>query len=315
MRRLLLVLVVLGVAGTFPRLLAPSGSAWTRSASNPLMTATLSWESTAMQEPMVLLENGLWKMWYTGGWSSVATGYATSTDGITWTKYAGNPVYGQGGSGYAGGSNCPQVTKVGSTYYLYSTDNAVPKVNIATSTDGITWTTQTPSISLPSGKTLWGNRVVWIEGATWKMLQEAGNSPWEIYYYTSSDGLTWSIQNSGNPLTTLQVHAAGMYGGPTMAQQGGITIPKRGGLYEIWYHAAPGAGNTPTNIYRATSPDLITWTQAGAALTHTGSGDEADQIADPAVIVVGSVAYLYYDAVVNATSTGKIMLATGVAAP
>jgi len=315
MRRLLLVLVMLGVAGVFPRLLPPSGSAWTRSASNPILSASLAWEETAMQEPMVILEDGVWKMWYTGGWANAATGYATSANGITWTKYASNPVYGQGGSGYSAGSSHPQVTKVGSTYWLFATNNAPATVKVATSTDGIAWTTQTSSVSLPSGKTLWGNRVVWLEGATWKMLQEAGSSPWEIYYYTSADGLTWTIQNSGNPLSTLQVFAAGMYGGPTMAQQGGITIPKRNGLYELWYHAAPNAGNTPTNIYRATSSDLITWTQSGAALTRTGVGDEADQIADPSVVVVGNVAYLYYDAVINATSVGKIMLATGAVAP
>lgn len=320
MRRLVALGLVVLVAGTFPRLLAPSGSAWTRSASNPLLSASLSWEETEMAEPMVILENGVWKMWFTGGWTHPGTGYATSTDGITWTRYASNPVYGQGGSGYAFTSNCAQVTKVGSTYYLFvsgGTTTSAPftTFKVATSTDGIAWTTQASSISLPSGKTRWGNRVVWLEGATWKMLQEAGPSVWEIYYYTSSDGLTWSIQNSGNPLTTLQVAAGGMYGGPTFAQQGGLTIPKRAGLYELWYHAAPASGLNPTNIYRATSSDLITWTQTGAALTHTGSGDEADQIGDPTVIIVGSVAYLYYDAVINASSTAKILLATGVAAP
>lgn len=309
-----------GVAGTFPRLLPPADSSWSRSASNPLLSASLSWEETSVQEPMVLLESGVWKMWFTGGWTHPGMGYATSPDGITWTRYAGNPVYGQGGSGYAFTADCPHVMKVGSTYYLFSSGGTTTSVpfttfKVATSSDGIAWTTQASSISLPSGKTLWGNRVVWKEGAsTWKMLQEAGPTPWEIYLFTSSDGLTWTVGNSGNPLATLQVFAAGAYGGPTFATQDNIFIPKRNGLYELWYHATPNAGNQPSNIYRATSSDLITWTQSGAALTRTGSGDEADQIGDPSVIVVGSVAYLFYDAVINATSTSKIKLATGIAA-
>lgn len=321
MRQIILVIVMLGVAGTFPRLLAPSGTAWTRSASNPILAASLSWEETAMQEPFVLLEDGVWKLWYTGGWTHPGMGYATSLDGITWTRYASNPVYGQGGSGYAYTADCPHIVKVGATYYLFSSGGTTTSApfttfKVATSTDGLAWTTQSSSITLPASGTLWGNRVAWIEGSTWRMLQEVYNGTiWQIYYYTSSDGLTWSIQNSGNALTTLQVFAGGMYGGPTMAQQGGLIIPKRAGVYEIWYHAAPGAGVSPTNIYRATSSNLITWTQTGAVLTHTGSGDELDQIADPSVNVVGSVAYLHYDAVINATSTGKIMLATGTAAP
>ena len=309
---------MLGLAGSFPRLLALDDDSWVRSGANPLLAAVLPWEETAMQEPFVMLEDGVWKLWFTGGWTHPGMGYATSPDGITWSKHAGNPVYGQGGSGYANTSDAHHIVKVGSTYWLFTsggttTSNPFTTYRIATSSDGIAWTTQVSSISLPSGKTLWGNRVVWLEGATWHMLQEAGPSRWEIYHYTSSDGLTWSIQNSGNPLTTLQQHASGMYGGPTMAQQGGLTIPKRNGLYEIWYHAAAVSGNNPTNIYRATSPDLVTWT-SGDALIATGSGDELDQIADPCVVVVGSVAYLYYDAVINTTEVGKIMLATGPAA-
>lgn len=309
---------MLGVAGSFPRLLPPSGASWTRSGSNPLISPALSWEETAVVEMVVILEDGVFKMWFRGGWNAEAIGYATSADGIHWTKYAGNPVYGLGGSGEAASVALPEIRKVGSTYYLFAIKHpfgigGTNSLVVATSTDGITWTPQTASISLPSGKTLWGNRVVWREGSTWKMLNEAGPSTWEMYLYTSSDGLTWSIQNSGNPLTTLQVHAGGAYGGPTFPTQDAIVIPKRNGVYELFYHAAPVSGNQPSHIYRATSSDLITWTQTGGVLIATGSGEEIDQIADPSVIVAGSVAYLYYDTTINATETGKIMLATGLA--
>lgn len=320
MRRLLVLGAVLVLAGSFPRLYPPSAAGFTRSGANPILEPDVAWEETSVHEPMVMLEGGVWKLWYTGGWDHPGMGYATSTDGVAWTKYASNPVYGQGGSGYANTANCPQITKVGSTYWLFvsggvTTTAGSTTFKVATSTDGIAWTTQASSISLPSGKTLWGNRAVWLEGATWYMLQEVGPTAWEIYLYTSSDGLTWSIQNSGNPLTTLQVAGSGMYGGPTFAQQAGFYITKRAGVYETWYHAAPGAGNTPTNIYRATSSDRITWTQTGVVLTYLGSGDEVDQVGDPAVIVVANTAYLFYDGIDNATERGRILLATGSATP
>lgn len=308
MRRLLLALVMLGVAGSYPRLYPPATAGFTRSASNPILTATEAWEQTAVSEVVVHVEDGVWKMWYRGGWGNQGVGYATApagsdpTDPASWTKYAGNPVYGLGGSGRAGNDGGePWVIKIDGTYWLYTTNNtAVPhRVNVATSSDGLAWTTQTSSISFPSGCSLWGNRVVWREGASsWKMLQEAHNGTiWQIYLYTSSDGLSWSIGNSGNPLTTLQVHVGGTYGGPKLAEQDGIIIPKRNGLYEIWYHAVNATGSLPSNIYRATSPDLITWTisPAGAILSPLGSGFEIDQVAGPNVIVVGAKGYLFYD--------------------
>src|SRR5438046_1414531 len=59
----------------------------------------LSWESTMLQDPTVLYNQGggpLFKMWYGAG---TCIGYATSNDGITWTKYT-DPVLvaGPGGS-------------------------------------------------------------------------------------------------------------------------------------------------------------------------------------------------------------------------
>lgn len=296
----------------------PFDTSWSRYGSNPIMTPAVAWEETSMQEPHVMYEGGVWKMWYTGGWDHPALGYATSTDGIAWTKYPSNPVYGQGASSYAYTSDAHTIIKVGSTYWLFTsggttTTNPFTTFKVATSSDGIAWTTQSSSITIPSGKTLWGNRTVWIEGGTWYMLQEAGPTRWEIFLYTSSDGLTWNIGNGGSPLTTFQQHASGMYGGPTVAQvPGGTQSPTYGGIYHVWYHAAAVSGNNPTNIYHATSSDKITWTP-NSVLTHTGSGDEADQIADPSVIVVGLTAYLFYDAVINATQRGVIMLATAPA--
>jgi sucrose-6-phosphate hydrolase SacC (GH32 family) len=295
--------------GSFPPRFPPVAG-WSRSGSNPILSPSETWEETAVYEPVVLRTGATWRMWYGGGWDHPALGYATSTDGITWTKYASNPVYGQGGSSYANTSASAEVIAIAGTLWLFtsggsSTTDVRSTFRVATSADGIAWTTQSSSISLPSGKTLWGNRTVWIEGSTWYMLQEAGPTAWEIYLYTSSDGLTWSIANSGNPLTTLQVAGSGMYGGPN--------IIRIGATYHLWYHAAPVSGNLPTNIYHATSTNRISWTQTGAVLTYTGSGFEVDQVADPSVIVVSGTAYLFYDGDDNGSEAAYILLATAPA--
>ena len=100
-----------------------------------------------------------WVMWYRGGWGTQGVGFATSPDGVTWTKYAKNPVF-----GYPNDGGQPWVVRVQGSYWLYTTNNQnPPRVNIANSTDGLTWTLLKANISLPSIASLWGNRVVWIE--------------------------------------------------------------------------------------------------------------------------------------------------------
>lgn len=298
-----------------PLLLPPTDDSWVRIAGNPVLAPGVAWEETAVYEPCVILDGATWKMWYGGGWDHPALGYATSTDGLTWTKYASNPVYGQGGSGYANTSASAEVIKIGSTYWLFtsggtSTTTIRTTFGVATSADGIAWTTQSSSMSFPVGATLWGNRAVWIEDSTWYMLQEAGligGTYWAIYLYTSSDGLTWTIANGGAQLSTLQVFAGGMYGGPNLWRDGAT--------YHLWYHAAPGAGNTPTNLYHATSTDRINWTQTSPApvLTFDGSSLEADQVADPSIIVTVGTAYLFYDGDDNPAETAYVLLATAPA--
>lgn len=311
-------------ATSFPRLDPPATAAWTRAAGGAIISPVVAWEQTAVYEPSVLVDSTGWRMWYDGGWNNPAVGYASCHAGSdptvagNWTKYASNPVYGQGGSGYANGAASTEVILVGTTLYLFTSGSTTPSTGlrstfrVATSaqSDGLVWATQTSSISFPSGGTLWGNRTVWLEGSSWYLLQEVYNGTiWQIYYYTSSDGLTWSIGNSGNALTTLQVHAGGMYGGPYLVRQGAT--------YVLYYHAAPGSGVTPTDIYRATSTDRVTWTisPAGAVLTHTGATFEVDQVADPGVLTAGTVAYLFYDGIDNPHSAGKIGVATDTAAP
>jgi len=63
-----------------------------------LSPSTVPWQKTqilaptasdqAVSEPSVLYEDGLWRMWYRVGWSNLqGIYYATSSDGIHWTKY------------------------------------------------------------------------------------------------------------------------------------------------------------------------------------------------------------------------------------
>lgn len=104
------------------------------------------WDSLLVGRPSVLHENGTFKMWYDGRKdlppgapsegiprsprSSRSVGHATSSDGLRWTKQAGNPVLG----GDAGGID---VERLGSGYVMAYESHEGTRV--ATSDDGISW--------------------------------------------------------------------------------------------------------------------------------------------------------------------------------
>ena len=62
-------------------------------------------------------------------------------------------------------------------------------------------------------------------------------------------------------------------------------------------HCTNSTGGLPTDVYHATSKDLISWhVTPGPAVTHAGgSGFEHDQCAGPVPLTVGDKAFLYYD--------------------
>ncbi len=70
-----------------------------------------------------------YEMWYSGGVGAMnhGIGYATSTDGIHWTRDASNPVFHKDDTGYPGEpwrqsrTYCPMVIKDGTTYKMWFT--------------------------------------------------------------------------------------------------------------------------------------------------------------------------------------------------
>lgn len=256
----------------------------------------------------MLIDGSNYVMFYTGGWFSAAMGRATcpltSDPTVTgnWTKYASNPVLGQGvvDGGAVSGNN---VYKIGSTYYctFYRTGTS-SALMISTSSDGITWTTPTQAIAgnAFAGFQGWANTAVFNDGS-WKMLVEGHTtgSAWNICYATSANGLAWTVQQV---VSSLAVSGQTNYGGPWLANGGN----KINGLYHLFYHA----GNSDlTDIYHARSTDLVNWTQTGLVLAANLGTYEAQQVADASVIENGGKSYLFYSGVNNNTSVSYINVA------
>lgn len=293
---------------------APIDDSWINP-STPLLSPVQPWEQTATYEPSLVREDdGSLTMLASAGWADPAIGRWTLPAGddptvtVNWDPDPDNPILGQGGGGVTGMAVRHSFIKVGSTYYVFWVD-ANPNANLrVSSTDDFdNWTHHGIILAddAASWATGWANSTVWKEGSTWFMLVEGrSGSIWEIALLSSASLTSgWAFLNDGDQLTDLQVAAGGMYGGPH--------IIKRGGTLHLWYHAAPGAGSLPTNIYYSQSPssDKINWTTPVLVLEHSGSGFQVDQVADPCVIVVGGVSYLFFDGDDNVSEAADIGVA------
>jgi hypothetical protein len=108
-----------------------------------------SWDGIAIANTAEVYVDGdehPWKMLYEARGSDFQIGYAYSDDGLSWTKYAGNPVLGKNESipcrsAYAGN---PELIKIGSNYYTFyggmSAGSGILSICVAKSSDLITWT-------------------------------------------------------------------------------------------------------------------------------------------------------------------------------
>jgi sucrose-6-phosphate hydrolase SacC (GH32 family) len=76
---------------------SPDGRHFSRRSKEPVLAPEQEWEKVAVMCPHVNWdeEKQIFRMWYSGGeqYEPNAIGYATSPDGLHWTKYSGNPIF------------------------------------------------------------------------------------------------------------------------------------------------------------------------------------------------------------------------------
>jgi hypothetical protein len=125
---------------------SPDGKAWTKYAGNPIVTpGPAAWDGNTVRVPMVWKEGPAdYRMIYTGtGSGGLQVGYATSADGIVWTKSPSNPVFNDP-TWASGQTENWGVMKVGSEYLMWYSNFGMRQSGIAVSTDLVNWTPHTP---------------------------------------------------------------------------------------------------------------------------------------------------------------------------
>jgi predicted GH43/DUF377 family glycosyl hydrolase len=208
-----------------------------------------------VNEVWVIYDGGLFKMWYSGetltstnlSIAQIATyqiGYATSADGIHWTKYSGNPVLTTGPKGSWDDKWVwrPIVLSTSASWLMYysgESRSGATGVGTARSTDGVHWTKTSAIITVP--KSTWDSSqlrpsgsgasdVVKVNGGY--LMSYSGwagaDSPWQIGFATSTDGMSWA-PHADNPVIGP---------GTTASDNGGVMYPMIvpvGNNYYVYY--------------------------------------------------------------------------------
>ena len=138
----------MGQDGTWSigRATSPDGVSWTKDASNPVLQSGPdgSWDAGMVLSPCVIRDGSTYKMWYTGmdGNAILRIGYATSGDGVNWTKQGAVLYPGPPGTWDDAWVLAPDVIFDGRTYRMWYTgqaSNRARAIGYATSSDGVNW--------------------------------------------------------------------------------------------------------------------------------------------------------------------------------
>ena len=195
-----------GANGTsFDRFHSSDGLIWTLDGTGILPVNGKGWESRDVGNIDVWIAEGTWYALHEARGTNWTIGLATSSDGLTWTEYADNPVIGGSVRGGCGG---PEMHMAGPIYAVWVHCFGLPTdILLATSTDLHAWTIQ------PYGELL---RKTLDEGVTSAQgqvadptLVEVGTSTYLYYsatdtqYPTSTDAI--HIKLAISPFTITQI--------------------------------------------------------------------------------------------------------------
>jgi predicted GH43/DUF377 family glycosyl hydrolase len=164
---------------------SPDGINWTRHGSEPVFAAESGWEHGTVMNPDVMYDanKGLYRMWYAAGddYEPNAIGYATSPDGVDWTRDAANPIFTGDGSGFdaakvAGPDVVPDGTRF-VMFYIGYTDENHAAIGLARSPDGVGGWTRSPDPIISHG-----HPFSWDSDAVYKPSALHENGRWVLWY-------------------------------------------------------------------------------------------------------------------------------------
>ena len=259
----------------------------------------------------VVYRNGRddWRMWYDGSSADgmMQVGYATSPDGIRWTKYEGNPVLRPSETWEGQKISASSVVCMDGMFYLYYwvpghyIPRQVKKICLAVSRDGITW--EKKGIVLDADPPGWyespsdggsgvdAAKVFYMQQeARWYMIYTAFGA-YGIWngLAESKDGIQWT-KREGPIISVRGPHntmSFGIYGEAT------LRCPIQIGSLWVGMTNAIGGG-----LFPAVALSLDAWTAIGRSLLPTKQDYEpGPHVRTPFSIAVADEAFFIYYAI------------------
>jgi|GEM_PF-1726343 len=306
---------VTGTKGTMDRTILLNGKVqldadplhFTKYPGNPVLSVTPGkFDSVLMRGNSVIFDEGIFKMWYSGNdGTKQSLGYATSTDGINWTKQNnGDPVLTPGPGSFEN-QDIYQVwvLKDSVTYKMWFTCHGsnIAHICYATSNDGIHWDRYSGNpVFVPDGSGFDSTHVavstVLKENGVYKMWYTGndGSTPDNaIGYATSTDGLSWSRRNDA----VLKVGPSGAFDSVGVCNP---VVISTNGLYYAYYSGYDGSTYT---LGLASSTDGISWTRLNGGhkvLDHgTPAAWDGTELLEHSVIEQPGKIFLWYGGGLN----------------
>jgi len=220
---------------------------------NPLFSGTgdSTWDKKIRERGYIIKEDSIYHLWYTGYASNDGNrslGYATSTDGINFTRYLQNPIH------HSSWVEDICVVKSADRYYMFA-EGKGDSAHLLISKDKINWEEkgnldirQTNGKPISSGP--FGTPAVIIEKGLWYLFYERNDLG--IWLATSKDLSIWTnVQDE--PVLKM---------GPELYDQFAVAmnqVIKYKGLYYGYYHASAFKDWHEWSTNVAVSSDLIHW--------------------------------------------------------
>ncbi len=223
---------------------------------NPVFagTGTDTWDRYIRERGYMLWEEGQFHLWYTGynpdSSEMKFLGYATSGDGIHWTRYPGNPLL------RTSWVEDMSVVKHEGVYFMFA-EGAGDIAHMLTSPDGIHWEDQgnldiRKSNGEPISSGPYGTPTIWVEDGKWYLFYERNDLG--IWLAVSSDRNVWkNVQD--DPVISMGPDRYDLYA-VAMDQ-----VIKYRGKYYSYYHATAHNPWKDWSTNVAMSEDLVHWTK------------------------------------------------------
>lgn len=286
---------------------AVAQSVWTKHPGNPVFSGggTGTWDQLVLAACVIFnADSNRYEMWYTGylGGRLNGIGFATSPDGINWTRRLSPVLVPTPGAWDSLVVLAPWVIRTTGQYRMWYTGSATTgvlpsSIGYATSPDGITWTKR-PAPVLTPGPQAWESAkvglcsVVPVAGGYRMFYTGETTTLGLIGRAFSADGIVWQKDTSNNPV--LRQGASGAWDGHLFLPA--VTV--RPGIWYLHYTGAQVYGQVPTRIGYATSVDSgRTWSKFGGnpVIVQGASGSwDASLVESGSVFFTGTEFRMWY---------------------